>query len=491
MRGRVRLGVAAGVRLGAVFLAACLVTVGAHANERVLQTVADSVVKIETSASAASGFFWRDATTVVTSLHVVDGQDRIVAHRVDRNGRIEASSKASVERVLKESDLVLLRLAKKLGGAPLRENSQPPVVKQRLDAVGFPLNIAGYSNTGVAVRFGGNQLRSILPPKVLRSLGEYPSKTVEILNLEGNLVPGLSGAPIVDERGLVVGIVNGGLESGAVGISWGVPAPQLAKLAQSSDRTLPNQRNVRELFSADLDVEVGSAINLGSGRFTKLRTRSFEQLAATADDQLGLSQIAMLYSNYNPWSFRYDVYLDTESGATLVLPEGVNVEDVGAFMQASVGNRQIDLRFRVEPVRSANMQGIDQQSILLENALLNPYGDSLLTLDQQWSYLGPVTQQGVTVRRKAVFQNGYNTMLNGYPVTVSDKYFFETLATNGSHLLLTAAVNHDNSFDMRQLEFTCSYNPQYAGCYEFFESVRVWAQFVLGVQFSTFPISQL
>lgn len=476
----------------AIFL--CLIFVAttlSAAPEAVLRKVANSVVKIETGGSAASGFFWRDASTVITSLHVVDGQDRIVAHRVDQNGRIEASSKASVERVLKESDLVLLRLAKALGPKPLTVNAKPPRVKQRLDAVGFPLNIAGYSNTEVTVRFGGNQLRSILPPKTLRSLGEYPSQTVEILNLEGNLVPGLSGAPIVDDQGLIVGVVNGGLESGAIGISWGIPAPQLAKLAASNDTRLPNQRGIRELFSADLDVSVAPALNIGSGRFTKLRSRSFQQLAETADDQLGLNQLAMLYSNYNPWSFRYDIYLDTQSGATIVVPEGVSLSEQGDFIEASVGNDQVNLRFKVEALTAAHPQAIDQQSIMLENALLNPYGDSLLSLDPQWSYLTPVTQYGITVRRKGVFQNGWPTMINGYPVTVSDKYFFETLATDGRHMLATAAVNHDNSFEMRQQELMCTYNAQAPGCYAFFETVRVWAQFVLGVQFSSFPISQL
>ncbi|MFK7829919.1 MAG: serine protease [Congregibacter sp.] len=477
----------------AVLLMCCLIATvpGAQSqSEKILQAVAGSVVKIETGRTTASGFLWRDSMTIVTSLHVVDGQDSIVAHRIDQNGRIAATSKARVERVLKESDLVLLRLTEELGQQPLKLNNTAPRVKQRLDAVGFPLNIAGYSSTAVTVRFGGKQLRSILPPKVLASLGEYPSQTAEILNLEGNLVPGLSGAPIIDDAGLVVGVVNGGLESGAVGISWGIPAGQLRKLASSRDTKLPNQRGIRELFSADLNASVSPTLDIGSGRFTKVRSRSFEQLSQSADDQLGLSQIAMAYSHLNPWAFRYDVYLDTESGASIVIPEGVTLSDEGDFMLASAGNAQVELRFKVEELYAAGTQAIDQQSIVLENALLNPYGDAALLMDPTWSYLAPVSYGDIMVRRKAVFQNAWPTMINGYPVTVSDKYFFETLATNGKHLLITAAVNHDNSFEMQQVQLMCSYNPQDPACYDYFETVQVWARFVLGVQFSSFPSSQ-
>ena len=212
-----------------------------------LQRVANSVFKIEAGGSAASGFLWQDASHVVTALHVVDGQSNIVAHQINSAGQIVFSSPVQVVRVHKDSDLVLLRLQTPANHPPLQISNTKPAVKQQLDAVGFPLNISGYSNTQVAVRFGGNQLRSILPPKALASIQSYPSKTVEILNLEGNLVPGLSGAPIVDDRGLVVGVVDGGLEDGAIGISWGIPASQLQKLAASTVTTLTQCRTYKRV----------------------------------------------------------------------------------------------------------------------------------------------------------------------------------------------------------------------------------------------------
>ena len=161
--------------LNATLLIAFLFAGGEAAAATVLERVAAAVVKVEAGSAAASGFIWRDAGHVVTALHVVDGQGPISVHYVDRNGRIEASSGASVARVLASSDLVLLRLDAPQQRDPLPVNPVAPRVKEQLDAVGFPLNIAGVSNTEVKVRFGGKQLRSILPPKVLEKFGSYPS----------------------------------------------------------------------------------------------------------------------------------------------------------------------------------------------------------------------------------------------------------------------------------------------------------------------------
>ena len=279
-------------RLIQALLIGLLSLAGQAGADPVLERVASAVVKVEAGSAAASGFVWSDAAHVVTALHVVDGQGPIRVHYVDGNGRIEASSAASVARVLASSDLVLLRLDAPQQREPLPVNTEPPRVKEQFDAVGFPLNIAGVSNTEVKVRFGGKQLRSILPPKVLE--------------LEGNLVPGLSGAPIVDRSGRIVGIVDGGLESGAIGISWGIPARFLQTLAASTVTRLPGAAGIGELFSADLDASVGRTRELAGGRFVKLRTRSFEELAETADDQLGLMQLAQMFtlfaaSGLSPW----------------------------------------------------------------------------------------------------------------------------------------------------------------------------------------------
>jgi len=447
---------------------------------QVLEVASHSLVKIETGSTAASGFIWPDSSHVVTALHVVDGQNQITAHFVNANGQIQASSTAVVTRVLKSSDLVMLKLQNPQDRPPLPINVTPPQVKQILDALGFPMNIAGFSNTEVKIRFGGSQLRSILPPKVLNNFGAYPSTTIEILNLESNLVPGLSGAPIVDNRGRVVGIADGGLESGAVGISWGIPASHLQQLANSNVTSTPNQPGVRELFSADLQANVGNVLHIGALRMSKVRSRTFAQLAATADDQLGLNQLATSFAIFDPYSFRYDIYQEMESGATIAVPEGAQLSQEGNFTVVRMGDPRMIMKFQVHRVQ--DIWDAQNKSLEFEGQLAELDGWSQVTGDPAWSYFQPFTTLGVTVNRKGFFRN----IFDGY-YWISDKYYFETLASNGNTLLAVAAVNNDNSPTTYQMELYCGNMPNDPNCAPLFQSRRIWSQMVLAVQFASIP----
>ncbi|QPF74124.1 trypsin-like peptidase domain-containing protein [Roseateles sp. DAIF2] len=230
-----------------------------------LHRASPSVLKVEAGGQASTGFVWPDADHLVTALHGVDNAGPLVVHEVDAQGRIRASRQAMVARVLRDADLALLRLAQPLGGGPLALSPAPPAVKSELDALGFPLGMPSATNVGLRVRFGGSTLRSILPPKLQARVADYPSLALPILSLEGNLVPGMSGAPLLDGAGRVAGVADGGLEEGAVGICWGIPAAQLEALRQSPDRQLPRSGRVRELFSADLAADVRPLPALGEG----------------------------------------------------------------------------------------------------------------------------------------------------------------------------------------------------------------------------------
>lgn len=446
---------------------------------KVLQQASQSIVKIETGNTSASGFIWNDFSHAVTSLHVVDGNNNITVNYVNPNGKIIASSQAAVEKILKESDLALLRIKKPLHRAPLPINHSPTKVKQSLDALGFPLNIASYSSTEVKVRFGGNQLRTILPSKVLRNIRDYPSTTIQILNLEGNLVPGLSGAPIIDDDGKVVGIVDGGLENGAIGISWGIPANHLQKLVKSTVTQLPRSAGIPELFAADMKADVGQTQIFGKIRLTKLRSRTFKQLAATADDQLGLAQLSTFFSMFNPYTFQYDIYQDMESGATIVVPAGAEISVHGDFTVASMHDPRMEIKFQITRVK--NQFDAQQKSVIFEQQLTELANYAQVIPDPFWSYLLPMNLSGVIVNRKGLYRNVFKNF-----IWQTDKYYFETLATNSNTLLAVAAVNNDNTPQTLKMEMFCQqYNsPQ---CPQLFRSRKIWAQMVLGVQFASFP----
>ena len=138
------------------------------------------------------------------------------------------------------------------------------------------------------------------------------------------------------------------------------------------------------------------------------------------------------------------------------------------------------MKFQILPVD--NPFEAQQKAVDFEHQLTNPDNMGQVVPDPQWSYVTPLSRFGVTVNRKAL----YRGIFNGFTLQ-PDKYFFETLATNGSTLLAVAAVNDDNSLQTLEVEAACSQGWAQFDCSQIFQSRRVWAQMVLGVQFASFP----
>jgi hypothetical protein len=451
-----------------------------------------SVVKILSGNATASGFVWHDSAHVVTALHVVDNNSTVSVLFYDANGKNSATSKASVVKVLQAADLALLKLDKPQNRPPLVINTSIPLSKEVLDALGFPLNIAQSSTTEVKVRFGGDKLKSILPPKVLNKITKYPDVNTTIINLEGNLVPGLSGAPILDKLGSVVGIADGGLERGAIGISWGIPAKYLHDLLASAETSAPGLKKVEELFAADLDVDIGETHNYNGIKLVKLKSRTFSQLSNTADDKFGLNQLLALFAPFNPYSFEYDIYQDLNSDATLVIPKGATIYESEELNTVLVGNNRFQMKFKVESLTYPNAE--INASIQFENSLteFNP-AIRFIQQDTAWSYMQPMFLGDVKIIRKGFFRSTF-FQNRGWQ---RDRYYFETLAANSSTLLAVAAVDLHSNMQIANEEMACVNSnpyalrpPQYV-CQQHFSDRRVWAQMVLGVQFATFPLQRM
>jgi hypothetical protein len=67
-------------------------------------------------------------------------------------------------------------------------------------------------------------LNNLLDPKTRLNLAKRgsPNPSIKVLNLQGPLLPGHSGAPILDSQDRVVAVGNGGLRGGTVGHGWAV-----------------------------------------------------------------------------------------------------------------------------------------------------------------------------------------------------------------------------------------------------------------------------
>lgn len=108
-----------------------------------------------------------------------------------------------------------------------------PVEKQgdALYVIGYPLNLDAQLPTMDLSLRGMVELTDLIPANadLLKSLfkRKSPYMGIQVLSIEGDLLPGHSGAPIFNQVDEVVGIGNGGLDLGRVGIAWAVPWQQI------------------------------------------------------------------------------------------------------------------------------------------------------------------------------------------------------------------------------------------------------------------------
>jgi len=209
--------------------------------ENVVESMYNSVVKVIATADspvlprrAATGFLWRQKDWVVTAYHVIAGADYIVIQAAQDS--ISATLAAPIA-IDVEADLALLQTSRVLELAPLNDHSADPAPGDHLWVVGYPLSVEGLRSRKLRLsEVTPTNLDNALTPTArdeLRALG-FPSLTLNVLHFEGSLLPGDSGAPIVDSSGRLLAIATGGLEEGYVALGWGVPSSRLDTLIDSS-----------------------------------------------------------------------------------------------------------------------------------------------------------------------------------------------------------------------------------------------------------------
>ncbi|PKP01739.1 MAG: hypothetical protein CVU14_04650 [Bacteroidetes bacterium HGW-Bacteroidetes-9] len=326
-----------------------------------------SVVKVKTSfikvsngkkvkeIGTASGWCWKEPTLVVTALHAVAGADEITIHR-DNN----SSTKASIERVLKEADLALLRLNSDIGLRPLNLQDADPNSGMEYYVWGFPQGV--FSMQGDDIRFSRSleqspTLNSILTGNSLKSeliTQGYPLPVARIYRISSTIQPGHSGAPIMAKNGVVIGIADGGLRGGAARINWAMPAAYYVPRLISSNDQIPRSPSVQtslysSLTTVDLDAteqeelekvkseaSENKVVN-GTQSVSKTWTASYNDILETMDyeGQRELNELTALF-NIDMSGKSFDIYEDFNTGATFAIPGGENLQiHDGSWFNAS------------------------------------------------------------------------------------------------------------------------------------------------------------
>ncbi len=324
----------------------------AQFNPEVLEnSVVRVIVGAGTSNSrAASGFVWEDNRLVVTSLHAVPaGLDIVVKCK-------GASFPARVAGVLSDADLILLQTDSPTSCIPLNQgqmSSQKPGFGEALYTLGYFESSQAMTSRDMTKQHASPEvLRHLAQGEALQLLKKYgiPDLDLDIYYVQGGLLPGYSGAPVVDRDNRLVGIVDGGLNKGMSNYNWVIPATNLNRLTgkmQAGDTAIPPEVAIMQgiLFSSpsantgDVDV-IAFSQNDRDFRFIQTKTSSLLELALTSDDPEGIVSLLNSYANAVGLSedqyyemadrLKFDIYEDERLGLIIAVPaaQGLSFEEL-------------------------------------------------------------------------------------------------------------------------------------------------------------------
>ncbi len=445
----------------------------------VYDSIKPSVLRVKCGTSGtATGFLWSSHDKAVTALHVVAGCANII---VDYE-KLGISRSATVAKVLRDADLALLTITNAPDAQVLSADSITPSLSEQLSTLGYPLQIPSMTPTALRLRYGGKKLRDIVPNSVAQALsGGPPSLDQEIDPIEGHLLPGDSGAPVFNVQRKIVAIADGGLDNGAVAVSWAIPAKFLNQLAISNEnvRGAPTRISSAVLFSAESDMKNMGETACSGLTLTKLRTMTFAQVSQSADDPNGLNQLVQFF-NVDPSSFTFDVYQHLSSGATLVLPSGAHLHQApNGDCIATPSSSNIEIRLQLGVLSSP--AAAQSKSLSFEQILAGGRPQEWVA-DPQWTYAMPVPRfDNMIIRRRAY---GHFVMV---PTMFLDKYLFEALAVR-NNIFMGSAAMYSLSPELAQRMVVCRVSPAANNCDDVRRFFVDWVKSALAVQLSTFPI---
>jgi S1-C subfamily serine protease len=169
---------------------------GESALSTLFRSVRAYTVRIRTTQcdEVVTGTGWAyDKRTIITNRHVVETGSRIEVETWDGDSLAVASVQQATG-----PDLAIIHLAQDAPAVAPRIATKDPKVGTRVHAIGYALGKAQHMNNGVVVKYTKNS-----------DIDPYASvdRSGTVMQMSGNIEPGNSGSPIVDDHGTVVAIV--------------------------------------------------------------------------------------------------------------------------------------------------------------------------------------------------------------------------------------------------------------------------------------------
>lgn len=348
----------------AVF-ALCALMWGSSGNAQVLPNeLKSAVVRVTVTDSArkgqsSTGFLWKMSNGEVRVVSALHG----VLHKrlPDRTIRVYCGgspTKASVSKVYKDADLVLLKPDVPIQGCKMftdkLQNTDAASLKPPPRTELFTFGWKGAASASTSryllkgeVGDGSETLAGLVDNKTTKDALvtlQFPSLQLDMYFVQGPLGGGYSGGPVVDESGRLLGIVDGGLDQGASDYNWLIPASYLAKLETSGDSTIPvvDLKLLDAHFSAGLVEPAGTQTEIAFAprpqiqngsryHFVKTKTRSLAELANTSNDPDGIRKLVRAWESVVgsdvEHRLQFDIFEDMERSLIIAAPVGQVLAD--------------------------------------------------------------------------------------------------------------------------------------------------------------------
>lgn len=355
--------------------------VGAQSNARPNFTLlASKAVHVTVDErEAASGFLWQSQRQVVTSLHIffnrTNDRPKIVVTCWGKGTPQNAS--ATVTKTFNDADLVLLTLDRALDACTPFDDAQmnvsKPADESPLWTYGFHAGASGGTSRRM-IKGAANPetLNAILNESMraeLRTAPQIPSLALPIYYVQDGLLPGYSGAPVVDAASRLVGIVEGGLDKGASAYNWVIPVENLKRLLASPSSTLPpigSSNKVR--FSSGLVAAADAIPTFGREgqtakkmyQFVMTKTRTMEQLTAAISNRDGLTAL-MTYATgkgVDPKVISnqsFELYEDINKNLVIGIPAGQKFETQEPTAANAAAGASVALRTQASDRRDGDL----------------------------------------------------------------------------------------------------------------------------------------
>lgn len=208
-----------------------------------------------------SGFRVKDQVGIVTALHGVLGCKTIIA---EPGGNGRSFHNLLIGKVDIRHDIAVL-WSKELAAPPLAGLTTITETltidpKNTYQIIGYPFGLFRQKPTVDVKILERTALGNLLPDAAINDIDDRNSPAIDaaVFSIQAHLVPGHSGAPILNTQGQVVGIGNGGLDLGRVEMGWAIPwdgiALQVISTRVSQAVSWPDYRNLRALLRNDSDL---------------------------------------------------------------------------------------------------------------------------------------------------------------------------------------------------------------------------------------------